>query len=413
MSLKTNYMTTHHTTQFLVLAGAVLASGFVYAQQAPKPTYQVGGIGFTPTLTTAITHTDNVRQNPAAVSDFRTDITLQVFTTLVSTPNVTLTLDPIVLTRAYANYASDNRTLTSVTASGEYKFTPEWSLSSNLRRFDTVISGSDPNAIPGALSSTSTTNLGNFQLNYVSPTYYDNVVVNVQKLTFASVFLPQSGTTIFRSDQDRTQTEVDNHFGRKFDWLGLNTYLFIGTNKIAYASSNANSVSGRNSSGEKVGFGVGITPSPAVTGSVLYGFQRQRYEDPTLGTMEGLWTNVSASWRPDPANQAALTLTRSFNETIIPGATGYFANNLLLQAQHYFSPEWSVDVSPSLLVSEVANYPAILKQQMITVGLNRTFTGGSSLRGAFMTSNQEVGNEEFASFRYKERTLSLTFTLPL
>lgn len=129
--------------------------------------------------------------------------------------------------------------------------------------------------------------------------------------------------------------------------------------------------------------------------------------------MEGLWTNISANWRPDPANQAALTLTRSFNETIIPGATGYFANNLLLQAQHYFSPVWSVDVSPSLLVSEVANYPAILKQHMITVGVNRSFAGGSSLRAAFMTSNQDVGNEEFASFRYRERTFSLTLTLPL
>lgn len=406
-------MTHHHIHQLLVLMGSLLASGFVYAQESQKPTYAVEGIGFTPTLTTVITHTNNLRQNPAAVSDYRTDITFELFTTLVNTPNVTLTLDPILLTRAYANYASDNRTLTSVTASGEYKLTPEWGLSSNLRRFDTVVLGSDPNAIPGALSSTSTTNLGNFQLNYVSPTYYDNVVVNVQKLTFASVFLPQSGTTIFRSDQDRTQAEVDNHFGRKFDWFGLNTYLFLGTNKIAYVSSNVGSVSGRNSYGEKVGFGVGLTPSPAVTGSMLYGFQRQKYDDPALGTMEGLWTNISASWRPDLANQAALTLTRSFNETIIPGATGYFANNLLLQAQHYFSPEWSVDVSPSFLVSEVANYPAILKQHMITVGLNRTFAGGSSLRAAFMASNQDVGNEEFASFRYKERTFSLTLTLPL
>jgi hypothetical protein len=406
-------MTHHHSTQQLVLAAALFTSGTVFAQQPPKPPYQWGDIGFTPTLTTTIAHTDNVRQNPAAVSDYRTDITFQLFTTLINTPNVTLTLDPIVLTRAYANYDSDNRTLTSVTASGEYKLNKEWSLSSNLRRFDTAVSGSDPNAIPGAISSTSTTNLGNFQINYVSPTYYDNVVVNIQKLTFASVFLPQSGTTVFRSDQDRTQTEVDNHLGRKFDWLGLNTYLYIGTNKIVYASSNASSVSGRNSSGEKVGFGIGLTPTPEITGTMLYGFQRQKYEDPALGTMEGLWTNISASWRPDPANQAALTLTRSFNETIIPGATGYFANNLLLQAQHYFSPEWSVDVSPSLLVSEVANYPAILKQHMITVGVNRSFAGGRSLRAAFMTSNQDVGNEEFASFRYRERTFSLTLTLPL
>ena len=172
-------MTHHHPTQRLVLAATLLMSSAVFAQQPPKPTYQVGDIGFTPTLTTTIAHTDNVRQNPAAVSDYRTDITFQLFTTLVNTPNVTLTLDPILLTRAYANYDSDNRTLTSVTASGEYKLNKEWSLSSNLRRFDTAVSGSDPNAIPGAISSTSTTNLGNFQLNYVSPTYYDNVVVNI------------------------------------------------------------------------------------------------------------------------------------------------------------------------------------------------------------------------------------------
>lgn len=387
----------------LALAAAVAISSASAAASGVGFTW--GDFRFAPAISDGLTYTNNVREDPSKAGDFRNDVLAMLDVRSLWKTNA-LGLNVQILNRSYFRITQQDNTLYNVVGDGRYDLSSHWHLSGAAKFLQNKISRSNPNSIPGAAQATATTVLGNAQLSYQGDTYGDHVVVNIKHLTFNAAILP-NGQPVVQQDQNRLKYSVANYFSRKFSFWNTEPYLYVGFNQIKYDSTTYTAIRGRNSDGEKIGIGVNTEPAPGIKLEFTVGLLHQIYDDPAIGKVLDWFGSAGIDWAMTKRDHARLTFQRTFNEVVIPGAAGYFMNDLSMYFSHAFSEKYSVDIQPAYRYASVVRYPLNVTQYAGTIGLNDALTSKLVLRGQVFSSDNE---SNLAQFTYHETTATLQLT---
>ncbi len=90
----------------------------------------------------------------------------------------------------------------------------------------------------------------------------------------------------------------------------------------------------RSSDGYSVALGTQLNLGDLITGQVYLGYQDQQYDDPRLTANSGLYMGASVLWNITQLTSLKFTASRSIEETILVGSSGFWDTVLSIKAEH-------------------------------------------------------------------------------
>jgi len=90
----------------------------------------------------------------------------------------------------------------------------------------------------------------------------------------------------------------------------------------------------RSSSGYAVATGGEVNIGDVLTGELYIGYQDQMYDDDRLSSNAGVYLGGSVLWNITPLTSLRLTVTRSIQETILVGSSGFWDTEINVTAEH-------------------------------------------------------------------------------
>jgi len=90
----------------------------------------------------------------------------------------------------------------------------------------------------------------------------------------------------------------------------------------------------RSSSGYTAAVGTQLNLSNLISGQVYVGYQDQDYDDPRLASNSGVYLGASLLWNVTELTSLKFTASRSVQETILVGSSGYWDTELVATVEH-------------------------------------------------------------------------------
>ncbi len=90
----------------------------------------------------------------------------------------------------------------------------------------------------------------------------------------------------------------------------------------------------RSSTGYAVAAGGEVKIGDVVTGELYVGYQNQIYDDERLASNAGVYLGGSVLWNVTPLTSLKFAVTRSVQETILPGSSGFWDTEINVTAEH-------------------------------------------------------------------------------
>jgi hypothetical protein len=90
----------------------------------------------------------------------------------------------------------------------------------------------------------------------------------------------------------------------------------------------------RSSTGYAIAAGGQVKLGDVVTGELYVGYQNQMYDDERLASNAGVYLGGSVLWNVTPLTSLKFAVTRSVQETILPGSSGFWDTEINVTAEH-------------------------------------------------------------------------------
>jgi len=182
-----------------------------------------------------------------------------------------------------------------------------------------------------------------------TPTQYDDVALNLagekefnrlsfrldgnyDKFSYNDV-RTNAGTLIRQSLRDHDEKQLALRTGYEIAPL-RQVYLLTALNWRTYDSNSDLFGFNRSSNGYTLGVGARYDVTGVVFLDAYVGYRRQEYDDARLSTASGAAGGAQLTWNVTRLTTIYGGLTRDVNETVIAGASSYFATRLTLGADH-------------------------------------------------------------------------------
>lgn len=101
----------------------------------------------------------------------------------------------------------------------------------------------------------------------------------------------------------------------------------------------------RDSNGTVVSAGLSLAFAGRLAGEIAVGYLTRRFADPMLPGISGMIVNGALVYRPFDRTSFVLVGTSDTLESVIPGVSGIFRRDLILQARQEFDPRTSASLS--------------------------------------------------------------------
>jgi hypothetical protein len=143
------------------------------------------------------------------------------------------------------------------------------------------------------------------------------------------------GGIAINSDRNRAEFALVPRVSYELE-TGTRVFAQISGNRRQYNSSVDASPNHyrRSSSGYAAVGGVQLNRGSVLSGEFFAGYQDQLYDDPRLSDNAGLYLGGSILWNVTPLTSFRLIASRSVQETILTGSSGYWDTEIDGRAEH-------------------------------------------------------------------------------
>jgi hypothetical protein len=118
----------------------------------------------------------------------------------------------------------------------------------------------------------------------------------------------------------------------------------------------------RDSKGWELVGGLALDLGGITSGELFAGYIEQRYRDSQLDTIGGIAAGAAITWNVTPLTTVTATLSRTAEETTLPGASGFFANGARLAADHELLRNLLLNANLSLTLND---YEGIEREDLV------------------------------------------------
>ncbi len=154
---------------------------------------------------------------------------------------------------------------------------------------------------------------------------------NYDRYDFSNVTV--NGTTALESKNDYADQRINLHTGYEIV-PGREVYALTGYDWRIYDKSSDLFGYNRNSSGYVLALGTRYDITGITSIDVFAGYREQDYDDARLGSISGPTGGAKVTWNVTRLTTVTGTITRDVDETVISGASGYFATTEAVAVDH-------------------------------------------------------------------------------
>jgi len=402
MSTRSLRVDTATAAALVLLAGTVPAA----AQTVEKPGFLLEGLAIQPVLTMSYGHTDNVLQDTTNQKDWRVKFIGGLTANSTWSEHALNASYTRVMTR-YQRLSANDTSLDNANLNGRYDFNSNWNVSGILTYTENQIARFLPNATPLAIQGISETLVTTGQLNYGDDTKFTSLVISrigVENSAAAAL----SGVTVANSNLDRDEYNYSIITGVKYATWETKPFVYFTRHIISYDDKFDVMTQLRNSKGFQIGGGVTMKPMPTMSLEVRGGPFYQDFNDISLDKQVGWLGLATLNWQAAEDWNISARATRVFNETNIPGSTGFYMNYVSVTLLHLLTKEWSLDFTPAFTNYRLEKQTLSGNNITGTVGLNYRLNPFANLRAEYLRSHQRA---TLSSFNYDENAFSLSATV--
>jgi len=178
------------------------------------------------------------------------------------------------------------------------------------------------------------------------------------------------GGTVEKLDYDNTATTINDDRDREVRGLGVRINYLYAPNREVFAQGIYDSRDyvlalddagyDRDSEGYRASVGVKNRYSNRLGVESYVGFLHHDFQDPRFANIDIPEANTKINYLSSPQSRISLSLNRSLEETILPGASSYLSDTLSLQAERRFDSRRSVVAAFS---AGLADYQGVALQE--------------------------------------------------
>ena len=220
----------------------------------------------------------------------------------------------------------------------------------------------------------------------------DNALIDYQ---FSNEPTTNGGIAI-NGDRNRTEFTVTPRLGYEFS-PGYQAYVQVSGDRRQYEATYDATPDRlqRTSSGYAAAVGLDFDVNFAMSGSFYAGYQGQLYDDPRLGTTQGTYFGGSLLWNASDFTSVKLTASRSIQDTILLGSSGFWDTQAQIAVEHELRPDLLLTGELRIIDSAYQGIPLTDDQLGLGFGgvwrLDRDLSVNASAEWLRQTSNQALG----------------------
>ncbi|HEX8978259.1 MAG TPA: outer membrane beta-barrel protein [Parasulfuritortus sp.] len=164
---------------------------------------------------------------------------------------------------------------------------------------------------------------------------YGRFGVVTSKLDFSNV--PTSaGGVLINATRNRDVTSVGGRLAYRATSI-MDLFVQGNTDRRSYETTPDASGYFRDSHGNRIDVGASFNVMDRIVGEAFIGRMSQDYEDARLSDVSTVDYGGSLRWHTSPWNTVRLSLDRTLNETVIPGASSYLDTSFTARVEHEIS----------------------------------------------------------------------------